>query len=341
MLGGRYRLTRPLGEGAAGDVWCAESELFGAVAVKVLHKSLAQDQQVVARFVAEARAASSIAHPNVVRVFDLGHEDHVPFMVMELCEGETLGNVVACRGAVGVEYACELLVQILGALEAAHAVGIVHRDLKPANIMVLHPSPDRALVKVLDFGIAKSVHAGDSEDDGLVFGTPSYMAPEQIASRGVDHRADIYAAGAVLYELLTGRPPFFGTTSADVMTAVLSWPPKPLKFYDRSLPAALDRLVLTCLAKNPADRPATARELAQLLLDYAPSPRTASPGDADRISHAPVLLQPSRMDTIPAPSNAEPAPVPLVARPKRSVTPPTRPRLELVADVPGEDDEVR
>ncbi|MCA9595045.1 MAG: serine/threonine protein kinase [Myxococcales bacterium] len=331
-VGGRYRLTRLLGEGAAGTVWRAEGQLFGTVALKILRAELAQDPVVVERFVAEARAASTIAHPNVVKVFDLGRDAGVPFMVMELCDGETLAGVVSHRGAVGVAYACELVGQVLSALEVAHGLGIVHRDLKPGNVMVVHPEPDRPLIKVLDFGIAKSVHESEEEDERGVFGTPSCMAPEQIAGGVVDARSDLYSVGALLYELLTGRPPFRGATPAEVMTAVVSRPPKPLRAYDRSMPKALDALVRRCLSKNPDRRPATARALAQELAAFSDTPPGSVP--PDRISHAPVPLV-GRASALPPEPVVEPEPaLPLVPKSKkRPVAPsPERPRLELVGD---------
>ncbi len=329
LVGGRYRLLRSLGEGAAAKVYAAESQLFGQVALKMLHEPLARDEEVVQRFVHEARAASAVQHPNVVRVFDLGRHGRVPFMVMELCEGETLREVLDARGAVGPLYACELVTQILSALEAAHSAHIVHRDLKPANVMVVHPAPERPVIKVLDFGIAKRLLLSDTHDDAKVFGTPSYMAPEQIRLRPVDHRADLYAVGALLYELLTGKPPFRGATPAEVMTQVISRPPMPLRASDRALPRDLDELVRRCLAKNPARRPSSARELSQALERYAGGPISVPP--ADRASHEPVPLM-----VRGAPPETEA--IPLRARPKKNLESSrgAAPRLELVAE--GEDE---
>lgn len=308
-------------------MYAAESQLFGAVALKMLHEPLAADDGVVERFVHEARSASSIHHPNVVRVFDLGRHGSVPFMVMELCEGETLRQVIDARGAVGPAYACELALQVLSALEAAHSEKIVHRDLKPANVMVVHPEPDRPIIKVLDFGIAKRLLFEDTQDDARVFGTPSYMAPEQIRLRPVDHRADIYAVGALLYELMTGKPPFRGSTPAEVMTQVISRPPMPMRASDRALPKELDQLVLNCLSKNPARRPASARELSEALSEWAGAPASIPP--ADRASHEPVPLlvrgAPPETEAIPLRPRQKPS----------TATKTTSPRLELVTD--GED----
>ena len=328
LIGGRYRVLRMMGEGAAAKVYAAESQLFGRVALKVLHEPLARDESVVQRFVHEARAASAIQHPNVVRVFDLGKHGDVPFMVMELCEGETLREVIDARGAVGPQYACELGAQVLSALEAAHAAKIVHRDLKPANVMVVHPEPDRPVIKVLDFGIAKRLLFGDTHDDAKVFGTPSYMAPEQIRLRPVDHRVDIYAVGALLYELMTGKPPFRGATPAEVMTQVVSRPPMPMRASDRALPKDLDELVRRCLAKNPGRRPGSARELSEALQAHGGGPISVPP--ADRASHEPVPL-------LVRGGPAETEAIPLRPRAKKAdrASSPAPPRLELVAD--GED----
>src|SRR5262245_52371086 len=189
---------------------------------------------MVQRFAAEARAAATISHPNVVNILDLGQSENAPFFVMEYCDGETLDVTIGARGAVGVEYACELVLQVLSALQAAHTLGIVHRDLKPGNIIVMHPLPDRATLKVLDFGIATRTRSQDPSELGRVYGTPHYMAPEQIAGSQVDERADIYAVGAILYELLTGRPPFKGRNPSEVMTSVMLHPPKPIRAYVRT-----------------------------------------------------------------------------------------------------------
>lgn len=272
-MGGRYTLRRALGEGGVGIVWAADSALFGRVAVKLLRTELASDSEAVERFAVEARSAAAIAHHHVVAIYDIGAtQEAVPFFVMELCDGETLESTVASRGAVGFEYACELVCQVLAALEAAHGHGIVHRDLKPANIMVVHPEPDKPVVKVLDFGIACRVSSANTESGGRVFGTPSYMAPEQILGRPIDERTDVYAVGAILYELLTGRRPFQGRTDAEIMTNVLQRPPMPLKAYDRTLPAAIEALIRRCLSKEPTQRPPSAFELRRELLRFLPPP---------------------------------------------------------------------
>ncbi len=330
MLAQKYRLRRLLGDGSAGEVWEAENTLVGRrVAVKILHRELALHPDIRARFMAEARASGRIMHPNVVGVFDLGQaEDGSPFMVMELCDGEMLSTVTEERGAVGAAYAAELVVQVTKALQAAHAQGIVHRDLKPANIMVVHPSPDQPVVKVLDFGIAVSVHSqGLSPGErGRVFGTPAYMAPEQAVAGPIDHRADLYAVGAILYELLSGRAPFAGETAEQVLEQVRRRPPKPLRSLVKGVPPELEALVRSALAKDPDKRPQSAREMERALLPFVSRfHQQGAPAEHTTLR-----------DTVP--------PLPLVSRATGNDDSPisTPKRLQLVADSsipPPPDDE--
>lgn len=341
MVGGRYTLRRALGEGGVGVVWEAQSALFGPVAVKILRAELAGDAEAVERFAAEARSAAAISHQHVVAIYDIGATlENVPFFVMELCDGETLESTVASRGAVGFEYACELGCQVLSALAAAHALGIVHRDLKPANVMVVHPEPDKPEAKVLDFGIACQITSEAASAGGKVFGTPSYMAPEQIMGRGVDPRTDIYAVGAMLYELLTGRRPFQGRNDAEIMTHVLQRPPMPLRAYDRTLPAAMEGLIRRCLAKDPAQRPASAADLlSELVLFLPPQARGAflQAGGRERRKSMPVPLVKRSTDAAPE-EHAEPA-LPLVKRGGASAPGAKRRAvLELVEPTGGEEE---
>jgi serine/threonine protein kinase len=285
----KYRLVRALGSGAAGEVWEAENVLIGRrVAIKLLHPAHAASD-IHARFLAEARAAARIAHPNIVDVFDLGDAGGTPYIVMELLFGETLEGIIS-RGAVAASFACELVIQILAALEAAHAIGIVHRDLKPSNVMVLHPKPDESVVKVLDFGIAKGLMTEDTSPDetGSIFGTPEYMAPEQALGVPVDSRIDLYATGAILYELLTGVPPFTGTNASMVLAGVLTQNPKPPREHVSTIPPGLEATVLSALAKDPDDRPQTARAMYEELVHYCLTTPSSIP--APRVSERPIPL---------------------------------------------------
>src|ERR1041384_2643145 len=249
LLAGKYRLVRRLGAGSAAEAWEAENVLLGrTVAVKILHDHLAKENQTRSHFLAEARAAARIAHPNVVDVFDIGvSSEGMPFIVMEHCDGETLSNVIDGRGAMGISYASDLMMQVLAALHAAHRLGIVHRDLKPDNLIVVHPRPDQPTVKVLDFGIAQGVF-GDSPgraEGGMVFGTPEYMPPEQARGETVDARADLYAAGVILYELLTGVGPFAGANPPETVAHMPTRAPAAPSILVPAIPSELDAVVLS------------------------------------------------------------------------------------------------
>lgn len=278
LVADKYQLIRLLGEGAAGAVCEAENVLVGRrVAIKLLHPELTADEALRARFLAEARASARIAHPNVVDVFDVGRDGERPFIVMELFLGETLESVIGTRGALGVAYGCELMLQVLAGLDAAHRLGIVHRDLKPANIMVVHPRPDSPVIKVLDFGIAKGVLADDATPDetGLLFGTAEYISPEAVRGGAVDARSDLYAAGCILHELLAGRPPFVGDCAA-VLEDVVATPPRPLGELVPGIPRSLENIVLATLSKDPSERPPSARDLMALLAPFTETGRLPS-----------------------------------------------------------------
>ncbi len=306
LLAGKYRLVRRLGAGSAAEAWEAENVLLGrTVAVKILHEHLAKDAKTRTRFLAEARAAARITHPNVVDVFDIGvSAEGAPFIVMELCDGEALSNVIDGRGAMGVSYAADLMVQVLAALHAAHTLGIVHRDLKPDNMIVVHPRPDQPTVKVLDFGLAQGAFGetgAPAEEGGFVFGTPEYMPPEQARGEAVDARADLYAAGAILYELLTGVVPFAGDTASETLARMLTRAPVPPSRLALGIPPELDALVLSTLAKLPAKRPQTALELLSALAPFTTSRRAPSLVPPTGESEAPLPLVTERPSASVAP----------------------------------------
>ena len=267
---GPYEILSPLGAGGMGEVYRArDSKLDRDVAVKVLPEEFAAHPDALARFEREAKAVAALNHPNILGIYDFGAEGTVAYAVMELLEGETLRDRVEA-GPVPVRKAIDYAHQIAIGLAAAHERGVVHRDLKPENLFLTRDGR----VKILDFGLAKRV-GGSSEgedtsaptmsrqtDPGTVMGTVGYMSPEQVRGLAVDHRSDIFAFGAILYEMLSGKRAFRRDTASDTMSAILRDDPPEIVESGRSIPPGLDRLVRHCLEKNPAERFQSARDIA-------------------------------------------------------------------------------
>ena len=275
---GSYRLITELGQGGMGTVYYAEHvSLPRRAAVKVLSDEIARDPDLVARFFDEARAANRIRHPGIVDVMDLGQSDGVHFLVMELLEGETLGARLERIERMRPPDVIELFGQACEALEAAHDRGIVHRDLKPENLFLArHGNGER--VKILDFGIAKLIGHGDVRRTrtGLVLGTPTYMSPEQcVGARCLDARSDVYSIGVVLFEALTGRPPFMSDSAGQLIVSHACEAPPALRSIDSTIPEGLDELVARTLSKSPEDRPASMREL-RVALEASLTPKVAT-----------------------------------------------------------------
>jgi eukaryotic-like serine/threonine-protein kinase len=261
---GAYEIIAPLGSGGMGDVYRARDGRLGRdVAIKVLPPAFAADPEALARFEREMKTLAGLPHPHIVAIYDAGHEGSTTYAVTELVDGETLADLVS-RGPLPIRKAIEYGVQIARALAAAHDRGIVHRDLKPANVIVTHDGH----VKVLDFGLARTAAvAADGATTantapGLVMGTVGYMAPEQARGLPVDHRADIFAFGCVIYELIAGRRAFDRGSAADTLSAILREDPAPLSAQNPGVPPALERVVQRCLEKDPAERFQSARDLA-------------------------------------------------------------------------------
>jgi len=258
---GQYRVTGLIGQGGMGAVYAGEHALLGRpAAIKILLPDLSRKQDIVMRFFNEARAATAIRHPGIIEIYDFGWTpDGAAFIVMEHLQGETLGRRLS-RARFRWHAALAVARQIAGALGAAHVKGIVHRDLKPDNIfMVPDPEvPGGERIKLLDFGIAKL--AGDSSagvnvtKTGAVMGTPTYMSPEQCRGVSVDHRADLYALGCIVFELCSGRPPFQGEGTGDVLAAHIHVPVPTLASLGVEVPYAVETLLQHLLAKSPSQR---------------------------------------------------------------------------------------
>jgi serine/threonine protein kinase len=268
LLSGRYELLEPLGRGGMGMVYRArDRQLERLVAVKVLPAAMLHDEEFRARFRREARAAAGLTHPNIAVVHDTGEDsgpaEPVPYLVMELVEGVTLAELLR-QAPPTADEAGRIVVAVLGALEHSHGRGVVHRDIKPANIMV-HHADGRLLVKVMDFGIARlmSESATRLTATGTRIGTPSYMSPEQADGRPADARSDLYSVGCVLYELLTGRPPFTGDSPAVVLFGHLHKTPPPPSQLNPCLAPFWDRILLTARAKDPEGRHSDAAAMRQ------------------------------------------------------------------------------
>ncbi len=281
---GPYEILSPLGAGGMGEVYKArDTRLDRSVAVKVLPEHIAKREDLRGRFEREARAVASLNHPNICTLFDIGSQDGISYMVMELMEGETLGARIE-RGPIPLEQALVYAAQIADALDRAHRAGVTHRDVKPANIMLTRDG-----VKVLDFGLAKSVAAPGPNDativaslttEGSIIGTPQYMAPEQFEGKEADARADIWAFGAVLYEMVTGQKAFQGKSYGSLVGSILSAEPAPMAVAPFT-PAWLERLVRRCLAKDPERRYQSMRDIV-LDLDSPPQDTPASAAKPNR-----------------------------------------------------------
>jgi hypothetical protein len=265
------RLLRQLGQGGMGSVWLAEHRGLGTnVVVKFMMAELALDAASVARFSREAAAASQVKSPHVVQTLDHGiTAEGVPFIVMELLEGHDLAKHLAARRVLSPEETLAIVDQLCKALDRAHQKGIVHRDIKPENIFLCDVGHGETFVKLLDFGIAKSIHPDAPAvltSTGAVLGTPHYMSPEQsLGAKGIDHRTDLWSVGVVTFECLTGRRPFEGDTLAGLALAVHHGPIPIPTFYAPGLPPGVDMWFARACARNVDQRPASARALADEL----------------------------------------------------------------------------
>lgn len=273
LVAGRYMVVREIGRGGMGTVYEGyDNTLERPVALKLLSPELARDREAVARFQREALAVGRIGHPNVCDVRDRGMTDEgVPFIVMELLEGEPLSELLARRGRLPPDEAVELLGTVLAALHAAHRRGILHRDLKPANVFLARGPAGERVPKLVDFGIAKNVEAVGATKltrAGTILGTPEYMSPEQARGRhDIGVATDVWAAGVMAYEALTGEMPFSGDNALEILHKVCDLEPLPPRRIVGTIPAELESVVLRALAKEPADRYPDAASFAAALLD--------------------------------------------------------------------------
>ncbi len=314
-----YKLLEKLGAGGMGEIYKAEdTRLHRTVAIKILSPAVASDPERRKRFLQEAQAASALNHPNIITIYDIVSEGDTQCMVMEYVAGKTLREMIPA-GGLRVPQALQYAVQIAGALSAAHAAGIIHRDLKPSNVMI---TPSN-LVKILDFGLAKFMDptpaSGEASTvdqtqltrEGSIIGTVSYMSPEQAEGKRVDARSDIFAFGSVLYEMLTGKRAFEGTSGISTLSAILRDDVKPIYEIAPDVPPLLEQIVLRCLQKDPNARWPSMQQVEGALstlqrqLDpagqYAPPlstsalaaeplPAVASPISAAHASAAPPVL---------------------------------------------------
>lgn len=301
---GPYEIREPLGAGGMGEVYRArDSKLGRDIAIKVLPPRSSENEKRMRRLEDEARAASSLNHPNIVTIYEIGYSDARPFISMELVEGRTLRHLIF-EAALPVRRALDLCIQIADGLAAAHARGLVHRDLKPENVMVTRDS----LAKILDFGLAKrSLEADSISADqptrefsdshrtgaGAVVGTAAYMSPEQAAGKSIDFRSDQFSLGLILYETLSGKHPFHRPTAVDTMSAIMHEEAEPIGRVNAKVPVPLQWVVDRCLAKDPEERYASTRDLARDL-------RTVRDRLSGSISDEAAIVPPARRRWIAA-----------------------------------------
>ncbi len=319
LIRGKYRLVRLLGDGGMGSVFEAHHEGLGTrVAIKVLHADLARRAGLVERFLREARVSAQIKSANVVQVMDVERtEDGVAYIVMELLEGEPLSSALEREGKFGVGVACDYVVQILRALEAAHALGVVHRDLKPENVFVTFVA-GKPLLKLIDFGIAKARQMDSQAKNltvaGVVMGTPEYMAPEQAqAADSVDARSDLYAVGVMLYEMIAGMRPVTGDDARVVAVKIQRGEVRPLVHAAPGVPPELAGIVHRAMAARPELRFSSATELRLAIEGSASGKRAATAGVATRAAPVGALASETVMGAPAAETFRPPAHTPVAA----------------------------
>jgi serine/threonine-protein kinase len=337
-----YKLFEKLGSGGMGEIYKAEdTRLHRMVAVKVLSPSLSADPERRKRFLQEAQAASALNHPNIITVFDIVADGDTQCIVMEYVDGKTLRDITP-PGGLNVPQALQYAVQMAGALSVAHTAGIIHRDLKPSNVMVTNSG----LVKILDFGLAKFMERlANSPDDptiaqdeltreGSIIGTVSYMSPEQAEGKKVDARSDIFAFGSVLYELLTGKRAFEGTSGISTLSAILRDEVKPIYEIAPDVPPLLEQIVLRCLQKDPDARWPSMKQvegaLTTLQRQLDPGGEIAAALSSTNIPAAPavsgapsVAVPPPAVPPSPPPTGARPSAPSAAPRPPAAAKPAT------------------
>ena len=317
VVDGRFELQQFLGSGAVGSVYRAKDRTTGLPSALKIWNTRGLDEQTLGRFRREATALTTLRHPNIVGVFGWGVIDDLPFVAMEFLEGDTLESMLSNQKALDTDLAFDVATQMLGALSYAHGLGVVHRDLKPDNVLVSHPISDRErtdrpslrlvaptrVVKLLDYGLAKFLSPeadpvkGALTMMGMVMGTPLYMAPEQAAGRVIDARVDVYAAGCVLFEMLSGQPPYLGESNSEILRQHMMTPIPKLSDYRKDVVVlpALEEFFERALAKLPSQRFADAGKMLEAL-NALPKPALRRPSD--------VPLQLTAANTV----SADPAP---------------------------------
>jgi len=283
-LADKYMVVKRIGSGAMGNIYkAAHIDLGKTMVIKVLHEHLVSDDTQVKRFKREAKAASMLNHPNIVQVYDFGHTpDGLAYIVMEFIEGEDLRQILFTEGSLSEKRTIDISIQMFSALAEAHSAGIIHRDIKPENIMVSMAIIGEEVAKVLDFGIAKLQDMADGGSiafktaTGTVFGTPEYMSPEQITGKKLDLRTDLYSCGITMFEMLTGKLPFEGSSLLEIASQQIHKPIPSIRKLRPEISEDLEKLIIKLLAKKPDDRVSSAVDAYEMLLEIRKKQRISS-----------------------------------------------------------------
>ncbi|MFI6923698.1 Stk1 family PASTA domain-containing Ser/Thr kinase [Nonomuraea spiralis] len=320
LLDGRYRIESLIARGGMATVYLAlDVRLDRTVALKVMHRSLADDPAFVRRFIGEAKSVASLSHPNVVHVFDQGTDNDVVYLSMEYVPGRTLRDILRERGRLPAREALEIMIPVLAALGAAHQAGMVHRDVKPENVLMT----DDGRVKVVDFGLARAIEATNQTRTGVMIGTIGYMSPEQVTTGGADVRSDVYAAGIMLFELVTGQQPYDGETPMSVAYRHVHDTVPPPSALVPEVPPLIDTLVAHATAREPHDRPADATAmLVQAVEAHRMLPRLSTPPAMTAVFNQSIPPRPSGAG---APSMPMAAPAHTLIQPRAEVPSPPPP----------------